>query len=619
MRLFGLLRVVALALLWSAFSAITFIPIQASAQSAPGNMCLDLFADGTGLQNTCPYNVTTDWCVINPDFPRAQEGPYYFGQGDCRKEDYTGTLIKAGGSMRLDPQSLLFGDGVVWLECRWSEGSMTYASGKSGTGQLRLKPRPHFEATCMRDGKVAPGFTAMRQLSANSSPGAVEVGGPSPEASAVAGSHDLSGQWTGQSSGNQVTIEMQSGGFSVVFANQQRTGQSDGSMFFRDAGGGAYVHAFGDGSTARVQTLGENSIRVTNPDGWTDIFSRPAAAVSSSSNDVEPPAGMNLRPPSGPGPIMQEAWNKPNSTSAPPGKTVAGKGRARDKSTPHLSDDQKILNEILRLRTLGSAPVSDADARFAAQMQVYEQKLAERQKAIADYEAAQRQMAADKAAAVAKAIASQEEFARQLAAYQAEQERYAQVKAEYEARLAGQTLTPSGSNDIGANGTYAPNTAGGASAAPPPSTAGNYAYNTNPSGTGGSNLGPLSSGTAGPKAVQEGEDPHIIASDGKSAMDCVHLVTMSDKDSMMGMGGRVLSNQCGDTVEVIWCYVDGDCYPGGPYNGTSGGMQTLSLGRSWPVSVEHPIRWAACHGANTVGFVKDTAGLQYYCKAPLEN
>ncbi len=357
-------------------------------------------------------------------------------------------------------------------------------------------------------------------------------------------------------------------------------------------------------------------------------------------------AGNNLRPPSGPGPIMEEPWNgvgKP-PTSPPSESTAAladfrktcgnskgsemlphyenvflerrslkhgpeqwrkelpetvpgiyqcmlqvllrhringvpgfGAGsirgatrRSKERPVPHLSDDQKIFNEMLRQQREGSSTMSEADARFAAETLEYEQKLAAQQKAVAEYEAAQRQVEADKAAAAAKARAAQEDFARQQAAYQAEQDRYARERAEYEAQLAGGPVAAQGA------------------------------------GT----LAPLSTGGPQAKSVQEGEDARIIASDGKPAMDCVKLIQLTETDSGMGGGGRVLSNQCSDEVEIGWCYTPGDCET------ETGSSWTVQPGNSWPVSAEKQIRWVACHGKNTASFVKGSYGLRYICKAP---
>lgn len=99
-------------------------------------------------------------------------------------------------------------------------------------------------------------------------------------ASATAQS-DLSGLWTGQSSGNQVTIEMRSGGFVIAVTGQRRAGQYGDGQFFRNAGSGRYLFTRPDGQLVNAQVLGPNSMRVTNPDGWTDVFIRSPRAAQS--------------------------------------------------------------------------------------------------------------------------------------------------------------------------------------------------------------------------------------------------------------------------------------------------------------------------------------------------
>ncbi len=295
-----------------------------------------------------------------------------------------------------------------------------------------------------------------------------------------------------------------------------------------------------------------------------------SGSSSSESAGLSPATPPHIAPNSGP--IMEEPWNgvgKPPKSSVPV-KQVGVAGRSKDRPVPHLSDDQKVLAEMLRQQKEASSPKSEADAQFEAQQLEYEQKLAAQQKAVADFEAAQRQMAVDKAAAAAKASVAQQEFIRQQAAYQAEQDRYARERAEYEAKLAGGPVAAQG---VGT-------------------------------------LAPLSSGGPQAKSVQEGEDARVIASDGKPAMDCVKLIQLTANDSSMGGGGRVLSNQCSDEVEIGWCYTPGDCET------ETGSSWTVQSGNSWPVSAEKQIRWVACHGRNTAGFVKGSYGLRYYCKAP---
>ena len=122
-------------------------------------------------------------------------------------------------------------------------------------------------------------------------------------------------------------------------------------------------------------------------------------------------------------------------------------------------------------------------------------------------------------------------------------------------------------------------------------------------------LTPLSIGGTVEKLVQEGKDARIIASNGKSAMDCVKLETLGG-DSAVSGGGRVLVNRCSDEVEIGWCYSPGDC------DTETGSGWTVQPGKSWPVKAEGEIRWVACHGRDTASFVKGSYGLRYYCKAP---
>jgi TonB family protein len=122
-------------------------------------------------------------------------------------------------------------------------------------------------------------------------------------------------------------------------------------------------------------------------------------------------------------------------------------------------------------------------------------------------------------------------------------------------------------------------------------------------------------GLAAPELVfaqntQNSNKSRVVAGNGKSAMGCVKLITLSKGDSALAGGGRVLSNQCGETVEVIWCYVDGEC------NLERGAQWTIAAGKSWPVSAVRPVRFAACYGANTVSFEKGSEGSRYICNAP---
>lgn len=93
------------------------------------------------------------------------------------------------------------------------------------------------------------------------------------------------------------------------------------------------------------------------------------------------------------------------------------------------------------------------------------------------------------------------------------------------------------------------------------------------------------------------------------ATHCVKLVTVAKGDSRLSGGGRLLSNQCGETVEVSWCHVETEC-------GRSGNSWTLGAGRSWPVSAHGEVRYAACRGKNSGGLLPGSAGTKYRCTGP---
>ena len=361
---------------------------------------------------------------------------------------------------------------------------------------------------------------------------------------------DLSGLWTGEASGNQVRLEMRSGGFAQMLAGTQNAGQRAGEFFFRDAGAGLYLHTKADGNDVRVQVLGPDRIRVTNPDGWTDVFTRPSTVVASS--------------PPGPAPaIVRRAEELPPARSAKITAPWSPKAIATSlpaKLSPQFAAERAdaLVSCVAPIKQfIATGPLTPAEV-------------------VLNFESfwlADADMGLNvdgvrnKIAAVDHQIASGTLDAGTLAARRAgrclHQRRLAQLE---------------GSPLIG--------------------------------GAVEGSLTPLSIGGAQVKHIQEGKDARIIASDGKSAMDCVKLFTLTSTDSNMGTGGRVIANQCGGPVEITWCYTDTEC------SNNRGAMWTVGAGSSWPVSTEREIRWAACHGRNTVSFVKGTAGLRYYCSAP---
>lgn len=143
-------------------ASVAVAPSSARAQSAPGGMCLEIRADGKGFQNTCPYRVTFEYCLVEPAYPRRVEGKFRYGQPDCSKKEYTGTSLRANATFREGPRSLFFGSGVVWVECRHTDGLIT----SHMRATLVLKPRPHFEGYCLRvsDGMKDTLFAASGQV-----------------------------------------------------------------------------------------------------------------------------------------------------------------------------------------------------------------------------------------------------------------------------------------------------------------------------------------------------------------------------------------------------------------------------------------------------------------------
>ena len=102
----------------------------------------------------------------------------------------------------------------------------------------------------------------------------------------------------------------------------------------------------------------------------------------------------------------------------------------------------------------------------------------------------------------------------------------------------------------------------------------------------------------------------VIARDGRNALDCVKLVDLAQANSSTSGSGRVLANQCTDTVEIGWCSTGGECERG------AGNQTTVLAGHSWPVDRNHEVRWGACHGANTLHGDPGSKGLQFTCSAP---
>ena len=148
--------------------------------------------------------------------------------------------------------------------------------------------------------------------------------------------------------------------------------------------------------------------------------------------------------------------------------------------------------------------------------------------------------------------------------------------------------------------------------AKPPAGTGSYSDGGGYSTGGASVSGPNQTGVntvASPKMAPADDKSKVVVGSGRSAMSCASLIVVSKGDSRLSGGGRIISNGCGRTIEIAWCYADGEC-------GSSGNQWTLGAGRSWPVSATRPIRWGACLGANTISSEKGSGGTRFICSAP---
>lgn len=82
----------------------------------------------------------------------------------------------------------------------------------------------------------------------------------------------LDGEWVGQKTGNRVMIEMRRSGFFTWVSGQPKPGQSENNNMFLNTEPKVWVFTFPDGTKSVARLLGNNLLRLTNPDGWTDDF-----------------------------------------------------------------------------------------------------------------------------------------------------------------------------------------------------------------------------------------------------------------------------------------------------------------------------------------------------------
>jgi hypothetical protein len=79
------------------------------------------------------------------------------------------------------------------------------------------------------------------------------------------------GEWRGDQSGNRVSLQLSSSGI-TVYPVTQNAGQSANGLLYLASGGGNYTYQFPNGQSSTIQVLSPDLVRVTNSDGWTDLF-----------------------------------------------------------------------------------------------------------------------------------------------------------------------------------------------------------------------------------------------------------------------------------------------------------------------------------------------------------
>jgi hypothetical protein len=81
---------------------------------------------------------------------------------------------------------------------------------------------------------------------------------------------DVNGLWRGDATSNEVTMELRPDGI-FVRAVTNNVGQS-APVLYKPAGAGEYHYAFPGGQISVMKFQQPGVLRLTNPDGWTDVF-----------------------------------------------------------------------------------------------------------------------------------------------------------------------------------------------------------------------------------------------------------------------------------------------------------------------------------------------------------
>lgn len=140
---------------------------------------------------------------------------------------------------------------------------------------------------------------------------------------------NLDGEWVGQRTGNRTMIEMRPGGFFSWIPGQPKPGQSDANNTFREAGPKTWILTFPDGQKTTVRLEPSNMLRITNPDGWTDLFKRvrPAGPPQCVGGNSTAAAAAPAQPGGTARPLAGPAGNRAS------GSTTSGPVRGIDLAT----------------------------------------------------------------------------------------------------------------------------------------------------------------------------------------------------------------------------------------------------------------------------------------------
>ncbi len=129
----------------------------------------------------------------------------------------------------------------------------------------------------------------------------------------------------------------------------------------------------------------------------------------------------------------------------------------------------------------------------------------------------------------------------------------------------------------------------------------------NATGSGGGALPPLAAGGATGPGSPDSSRSRKIHNPAADAKGCVQIVEDSTRKGAGISGHKRFVNNCGTTIELFWCALDGECQR------DSGNTWTVGAGKGWPIMTKAEIRWGACKGRDSGGMDRGTHGEKYTC------